>query len=98
MPKFTAHFQAGASASATVEADDYDEAIDKAHDEITGGLCAYCSGYGQSYGKDIGDFEVYEVTDESGETVWSTPSYTDGLLATIDKLRAELEEARKPKA
>ena len=90
MPKFTVYFETGASASATVEAEDYDEAIDKAHDEINGGLCAYCSGYGQGYGKDIGDFEVTEVADDDGKTVWSTPSYTDGLLKQIDKLKAEI--------
>lgn len=60
MPKYRLFFNTGATASATVEAESLDEAIDEAHEVIPREVCAQCSGWGQDWSLDLGDFEFDE--------------------------------------
>lgn len=66
MSKFTVHFTTVASTTVTVEADDHDEAIDKACNEVYVSLCHQCAGEAD-FG---GEWEPEAVTDEAGKTVW----------------------------
>lgn len=66
MAIFTLYFTQVMSTSVTVEADDYDSAIDAAYQSenmAPTGVCAQCSGWGQPWSIDTsGDWEL----DESG--------------------------------
>lgn len=70
MPKFHVHMNAIVSTTLTVEAEDYNEAIEKAYEEGTPGLCAQCSGWGQKHSLDLGEFDPELVTDENDKVVW----------------------------
>lgn len=101
MPKFKVRFQPSADLSVTVEAADYDEAIDKAYDERPTGVCAQCSGWRQPFSLDVvtdDGIEPYEVEDENGQKVWSQPSYIDTLHQQLESLRRQLADAQKTKA
>lgn len=61
-----------ASTMVEVEAEDVDDAIDKAWQEAPGGLCAQCSGWGHGPGIDLaGDWEPSEVFDDQNNQVWN---------------------------
>lgn len=97
MPKFKVRFQPSADLAVTVEAEDYDDAIDKAYDERPTGICAQCSGWRQPFSLDVvtdDGIEPYEVVDETGERVWSQPSYIDGLHDTIKSLREQISNLK----
>lgn len=100
MPKFTVRFEPVASLDVKVEAEDYDEAIDLAYEERPE-LCGNCAGAwpGQPHSLELNldGAEACEVIDESGKSIWSTPSYLNSLHDQIKSLSAQLEEARKPK-
>ncbi len=64
MAEYRVYLQATAEMAVRVEAEDETEAIDKAYDELPGGVCAQCSGWRQKWNLDIGDFEVSDSTDE----------------------------------
>lgn len=100
MPKFTVRFEPVASLDVTVEAEDYDEAIEEAYGERPD-ICGNCAGAwpGQKHSLELNleGAEACEVIDESGKTIWSTPSYLDSLHSDIKSLREQLEEARKAK-
>jgi len=74
MAKFTVQLIAASSISVTVEADDVDDAIDKAYNEEPGGICAQCSGWNENWCRDEGDSEASEVMDENGNVVWTADS------------------------
>ncbi len=63
MAKYNVSFHTGASSMVSVEADDEEEAIDKAYDELPSEVCAQCSGWRQSWSFDIGDWEMDEGLD-----------------------------------
>lgn len=65
MSTYTIYFNTGASVSIKVEADGLEEAIERAYESLPGGVCAQCSGWGQDWSRDDGEFEV----DESGHEV-----------------------------
>jgi hypothetical protein len=73
MSKYRLYFNASASASVTVEADDLESAIEQAYDELPAGVCAQCSGWGGGPGIDLGgDWEFDETGhDVDGEYVGS---------------------------
>lgn len=72
MPKFTVHFTTTASSSATVEAENYDAAIESAMAELPANVCAQCAGWGGSVGIDLGgEWEPESVYDADGKQVWS---------------------------
>lgn len=71
MPRFTVYARAWTDLSVHVAAEDYDAAIEAAYEEQPSGLCAQCSGWGETWSKGEGDYEPYEVADENGKTVWS---------------------------
>lgn len=63
MTTYRVYLQQMAGTAVTVEADDEDQAIDKAYDNAPSGLCAQCAGFGQSPGIDLsGDWQLDEVT------------------------------------
>lgn len=67
MSNYTVYFTSVASASARVEADDYEEAIDSAWDEMPGSLCHQCAHWIEF----SGEWEPDIVIDaETGDTVW----------------------------
>lgn len=75
--KYKVEFRGTATTTVTVEADDPEDARDKAWEELPGGLCIHCSGFAEaSYNEDAPfrewpeAMEPYEVTDDEGETVW----------------------------
>ena len=70
MSKFTVYFTTPASMSVTVEAEDYDEAIETAWDKIARpGSFVYAS---HPRGFDLaGEWEPECVVDDSDKTVWS---------------------------
>lgn len=58
MAKYRVHFQSGASCTVTVEAEDEEAAIEAAYDELPGGICAQCSGWGQEWSIDLGEWDL----------------------------------------
>lgn len=62
MPKFTVFLTTTASLAVTVEAEDREAAIDAAYDNGQY-LCAQCSGWGQDWGLDLGEWEVSQGDD-----------------------------------
>lgn len=61
MPRYVVYFTATAETSIEVEAEDSDEAIDLAWDQIEfPTLCAHCSG-GQKSSLSIGDWESFDT-------------------------------------
>ena len=53
--KYRVSMETGAWMSITVEADDPDEAIERAYEEIPGDICAHCSGWGQTWSRELSD-------------------------------------------
>lgn len=71
MTEYRVYLKTWTDVAMTVEADDPDEAIDKAMEDMPRSICAQCSGWGQKWSRDEGEYEPYEVADAaSGETVW----------------------------
>lgn len=63
------YLSTGASASVEVEADDLDQAYERAHD-LAPRICAQCSGWGQSYSLDLGDdWEAEDEYELNGEYI-----------------------------
>jgi hypothetical protein len=65
MSKYRVYLSTGASMTVTVEVDDdldpddaIEQAIEKAFDEAPQGVCAQCSGWGQSWGLDLGEWDI----------------------------------------
>lgn len=70
MATYTVYLKTFAETAVKVEADDPDEAIDKAYNE-TPTICAQCSGWGHGYSLEIGEvWDAYEVTDAEDKVVW----------------------------
>lgn len=74
MAKYRVYLETGASVAVTVEVDDdLDEAeahaaaIEKAFDEAPRSVCAQCSGWGQKWSLDLGEWDV--ETDGEGNDV-----------------------------
>lgn len=64
MPKYRIHFTATASTTVVVEADDASEAREIADDQFASpSICAQCSGWGQDYSMDLGEWEQDEADD-----------------------------------
>lgn len=72
MPEFRVHMSAVASFSITVEADDYDEAIEQAYQEHTPQVCAQCSGWGQKWSLDIGESFETDAVEQDGKEVYDS--------------------------
>lgn len=55
------YFETVASAVVYVDVPDdadEDEILDEAYNELPGGLCAQCSGWGHDYGVDLGEWNL----------------------------------------
>jgi hypothetical protein len=73
MPTYRVAMEKVTDILVTVEADDPDEAIDKAY-ENEPSLCAHCHGWGQDWSRDDdAEAEAYVVYDENDNTVWTKP-------------------------
>lgn len=70
MSAYIVHFVTPASTSVRIEADDAEEAVDKACDEVYVSLCHQCAGE-----LDLaGEWEPEAVIDEAGELAWERES------------------------
>lgn len=79
MAKYKVTLRAYAFTSVEVEADDPDEAVDKAYDAGTPTLCAQCSGWGQDTSLELNEvWEATDVYDAGGKVVWAMDAKTDG--------------------
>ena len=77
--KYRVHFETVASLSVTVEIPDdtdpddiHEVAIDTAYNEIPGGICAQCSGWGQDWNFDIGEYDL--AKDFNGREITPEPA------------------------
>lgn len=58
--------------SIEVDADDPEAAVEKAYEDMPAEIGALDGGWGQSWSKEEGEYEAYEVTeDTTGKTVWT---------------------------
>lgn len=72
MAEFAVHFEGMAGVTVRVEAEDYDEAIDKAYEGLPGGLCANCSGWDRPWSQEMPENpEPYSVWSGDKE-VWNS--------------------------
>lgn len=55
MPKYIIFFEVQDGISVEVEADSLEAAQEGAWDELPGGICAQCSGWGQAWSRDEGE-------------------------------------------
>jgi hypothetical protein len=62
MSTYRIYFTNVTSTSIEVEADDLDEAIDAAYEKLPGSICAQCSGWGNDWSRDEGDWNHDETT------------------------------------
>lgn len=67
MPTYRVAMSTTASLSIEVEADNETEAEEKAYEEGPRGVCAQCSGWGEKWGLDLGDFEIDADSEFCGE-------------------------------
>lgn len=74
MAKYTVYLETTASMTVTVEVDDgldaeeaINKAIDKAYEAIPGDVCAQCSGWGQKWSLDLGEWNL--TRDSNGAEV-----------------------------
>ena len=67
MPKYAVYFVGTANTSVIVEADSKEEAGDKAYDALPTGICAQCSGWGQTWTQQWPDEMEIDTDDETGE-------------------------------
>lgn len=65
MPKYRVYLETTASFTIEVDADDEDAALDAAYGEARG-VCAQCSGWGQPWGLDLGEWEEIKADDQAG--------------------------------
>lgn len=68
--KYRVYLSTGASMTVTVEVDDNldpdkakEEAIEKAFNAAPSGVCAQCSGWGQPWGLNLGEWEIERDSD-----------------------------------
>lgn len=55
MSSYTIYFTSTASTAVTVEADDFETAVELAYEELPGSVCAQCAGWGGRPGIDLSD-------------------------------------------
>jgi hypothetical protein len=71
MAKYTVYQTTTASWSVEVEADDEDEALEKAYAAAVPDICAQCSGWGRDYSLELGDeWTATDVYDADNNLVW----------------------------
>jgi hypothetical protein len=96
MPKYTVRFTGNVDSFIKVNAEDPDTAIDNAYAQGIGDLCASCTGWGQTWGREEGEeMEVYSVEDENENEVLTEDTYLDQLRKQVE---AQAEEIRELKA
>lgn len=66
MAKYRVSLHTVASQTVTVEAGDEDQAAELAYEEGTSSVCAQCSGWGQKWSLDLGDFEIDDDEEYGG--------------------------------
>lgn len=58
MPTFRVYLETGASLTVTVEAADEGAAIEEAFANVPRDICANCSGWGQNWSRELGEWDV----------------------------------------
>lgn len=58
MPKYRVNMYANIDLIVEVEAEDEEDAAEKAYEEIPGDICAQCGGWGRSWSKEEGEYEI----------------------------------------
>jgi len=72
MPKYNVHLSTVVSATVTVEAEDAEQAIEAAYEEVPSEFCFQCSGHGQPWDLDMGgEWEI--ATDGAGKEIPPEP-------------------------
>jgi len=66
MPKYRVYYETVASVTIIVEAEDEEAAEQKAWNDIPNGVCAQCSGWGQPWGLDLGEWDLLDEKPEYG--------------------------------
>ena len=64
--KYRVHFETVAGATVYVDAQNEDEAVKKACEELPYSMCASCSGWGRSYSMEMGEWDLIEESAEDG--------------------------------
>lgn len=95
--QYTVSFSGYADTSVTVDADNLEDAQEKAYEEMPPGLCHHCSGgYHGTPELALGDeFTITAVYDQDGSAVFSGDTDVDRLRAEIADLKVKLAEALK---
>lgn len=70
MPEFRVHMSTVSSFSITVEAEDYEAAIEKAYEERSPSVCVQCSGWRQTWSLDLGDTFETDAVEQDGAEVY----------------------------
>ena len=71
MAKYTVYLTTTATTAVEVDAENPDEALDKAYDAGMPTICAQCSGWGKGYNLDMdGEWEASEVINANDQVVW----------------------------
>lgn len=70
MPEFKVHMSTVSSFSITVEAEDYEAAIEKAYEAHSPSVCSQCSGWRQKWSLDIGDTFETDAVEQGGAEVY----------------------------
>lgn len=96
MPKFIVHHETTSSIVIKVEADNYEDAIEKAWEILPSSVCAQCSGWNEKWSRDEGEYEATAVEDEAGNMVWEeNPS--NGSSQCNDNEAQDEVQATQPK-
>lgn len=92
--KYTVYLYTTEEIGVNIEADDPDEAVDRAYEQMPGSVCASCAGWGQNWFRNAEGHEAETVTDENGDTAWEQNSPLDDARAQIDQQAAEIKRLK----
>lgn len=73
MASYTVHLETTASLTSTVEADSPEEAIEAALLTTPSSPCAQCSGWGQSWELDLGEWDVAQEDGKDADWAVEVP-------------------------
>ena len=71
MPQYRVTLETIASVTVEVEAEDKDAAVEEAFNEAPSGVCAQCSGWGQEWSMDMGEWDTPKANDGKSDADWA---------------------------
>lgn len=71
MPKYAVTLETIANVTIEVDAEDESDAFEKAFEEVPSEVCAQCSGWGNGYSLDLGEWDIPKADDGKGEAEWA---------------------------